>query len=729
MDSPANATRWNSYGCDLFYPIVTREQPIDRDSATPIRPARHGSDAPIAIIAAIVATLIGLVVFAWAVLFITKGRFLKPTFQRIASRYTGRAVKVAGDFQLYFDPLDIKFLADGLTVSNPAWATKPNLFEAQHIDTRIKTFPLIFGTKKFDWIGLVNGHSDLEWDKVHQHNTWTFGAPGKKGEPFQMPQIRRAQVSGTELVYRDPKMQLSADVKFEPINAQDTRFANSIRFSGSGTARGHAFTLYGAQTSPNQLLEGGRNQFQLHAHAVDSSVDVSGTLPGATQIEGADLSVAVRGGNLRNLADLAGIAVPDTRAYTLRSHVTKQGGAWKFTHLVGNYGDSDIAGGMTVTMPKDRLNLQADLASHKVDIVDIGPFIGYNPNALATKGATAAVAQTGGTPRILPDAPLRIDALSGFDAHVHYAVTTIRAPHVPVSNVDLTLDLDHKLLKLSPMTMDISGGHLASDISIDARDPAVVTAYDIRLSPTPMGKLLAGFGVDESGTTGTIKARIQMKGIGDSLRKSLATSNGRIAIVLPAGTFWTRNIQLAEFDIGTFVTKMFQKKLKEPVQINCGLIAFTVKDGVAAADPVLIDTNKNVMIANGGFSFRDEALNINFRARAKTFSLFSGQSPVGIQGYFAAPKLALISPQLVTRAGAAVALGVVGTPIASVLAFVDLGGTKGAACGPVLAGATAAAQETVKGKPIKGLDTRSENSGKAADSKHNNQKKKVLGIF
>src|SRR3546814_4920609 len=116
---------------------------------------------------------------------------------------------------------------------------------------------------------------------------------------------------------------------------------------------------------------------------------------------------------------------------------------------------------------------------------------------------------------------------------------------------------------------------------------------------------------------------------------------------------------------------MFQKKLKDPVEINCGLIAFTVRDGVAAADPIIIDTRKNVMLGRGGFSFRNESLDLAFRADGKKFSLFSGQSPVGIGGTFARPGIDVISPELVARGGAAAALGIAATPLASVLAFVD----------------------------------------------------------
>lgn len=705
---------------DLSNPPSARDSsPAD---APPPIPARDPAKTAIASIVSVVATIFGLIFLAWLVLFVTKGRFLKHTFERVASRYMERDIRVAGDFNFYFDPIDVKFLAEGMTVSNPDWAKQPNLFSSTLIDTRIETLPLIFGKKQIEWLNLVDGKVDLEWDKAHKRNSWTFAGD----TPFQMPLIRRAAVTGTDVHYDDVAMQIFADVHFDPINAKDSRFANNILFTGKGTARGNPFTLNGSQTSPNALMAGGRNQFELHVRAARTSVDVAGTLPGATQIEGADLAVQVRGRNLRNLFDLAGIAVPDTRAYRLSSHLTKQGRDYQFTRIAGRYGNSDIGGAMTVTVPRtgteDRLLLKADLASRLVDMIDIGPFIGYDPDKLATQGATAAATTQharGTYPRILPDAPLRVDAIKAFDAKVTYKVADIRQPFVPISNIVLGLDLDHALMKLSPLNFDMAGGHVDSDIAINARQPAIVTDYDIRMSPTPMGKLLARFGVDNGGTTGTIKARVKMTGTGNTVRESLATSNGRIAVILPRGTFWTSYTQLSEFDVGTFVQKMFEKKLKEPVQINCGLIGFTVRDGIAAADPVLIDTQKNVMTAKGGFSFKDESLSLSFRADAKKFSAFSGQSPVGIGGHFAAPSIQIITPQLLLRGGVGVALGVA-NPLAAILAFVDPGDAKAAACGPVLAGASAAAQRTAKGDPRKDVG-----KGQSADVKAEKAKKPI----
>ncbi|RYE04243.1 MAG: AsmA family protein [Sphingomonadales bacterium] len=684
---------------------------------------------PLASAIAASTTILGLIVLAWAILFVTKGRFLKGPFERIVAAQTHRQVKVMGDFQLYLNPFNVKFVAEGLSISNPEWAGRGNFLEAKRIDSRISTWSLITGNRRINWLALDDGHVDLQWDREGKRNTWTFGA--EKGEPFDMPVIRRAIVQGTLVRYVDPRMQIEAGIRIHTVEAQDTQFASTIGFDGKGTVRGTEFVMNGALLTPNATVSGGKNQLKLHAEAVRTQIDVTGTLPGATEVEGADLHMDVRGQNLAEVFTLAGVAVPDTRNFRLQSALTKQGIEWRFTGLHGRFGASDLAGKLTVAMTKPRLMLTADLATRTLDIIDAGPFIGYSPSQAAA-GGKAMVQRIGGSPRILPDAPLRVEALRNFDAKVAWTVRNVRADKLPVSNIRLGLVLDDRLLKLDPLNFSLARGTVSSEISIDARRQPVFTDYDIRLSPTPMGVLLAGFGVEESGTTGTLKARVQLTGTGNSVRDSLATSNGRIAVILPKGAFWTRNVQLSELDIGTFVQKMFEQKLKEPVQINCGLIGFTVRNGIGAADPILIDTEKNVMTARGGFSFRNEAIDLAFRADSKKFSLFSGQSPVGINGYFAAPGISPISPDLIARAGAGLGLAMVASPLAAIIAFVDVGDAKAADCGPVLAGAAARTQRDNKGRPRddvgKGTTAKSE-SGKQTGREKQQQRKKFLGIF
>ncbi|HEU0045373.1 AsmA family protein [Sphingomonas sp.] len=671
------------------------------------------------------------VLFAiWLVLYVTKGRFLKTTFQSVVGKMLKRDVRVRGDFQLYFAPWNIKFLAEGLSVSNPAWASKPNLFEARRIDARVAPLSLIFGKRRIRWMELDGGALDMEWDAAHVANSWTFSE--KKGKPFALPRIDRAAVRGTTVRFRDPRMQLLADLKVEDVTALEKRIGRAIGLSGGGRFRATPFRVEAQLLSPDATASGGENKLTLRAWANNNVIDVAGTLPSLAELEDVPLRTAARGRNMAELMEIIGVVIPNTRDFRLRGQLVKSGREYRFTRIAGRFGNSDLAGRLTVTN-RERLHLDSVLTTRSLDIVDAAPFIGYNPDIVESRGAVAAAAATGAGPAmVMPDAELPVATMQRFDADLKWTIRDVKSRRVPVSNIDLTLDLERGRLALSPLTFAMARGNVASDWIFDTRQRPSANRYDIRLAPTPMGRLLAGYGVAEAGTTGTVRGRIQLAGRGDSIHDSLATSNGRIAFTMPQGSFWTRNVQLSELDIGTFVQKMFEKKLKEPVQINCGLIAFTVRNGVGAADPILIDTQKNVVLGRGGFSFRTEAIDLAIRADGKKFSLISGQSPVTIGGRFVQPKLDVISPELIGRAGVGLGLAIVATPVAGILAFVDVGDAKSAACGPVLAGATAQAQRTTKGEKRDDVDRgrpAKAEDGKRSDDEKQTQKKKFLGIF
>ena len=541
-----------------------------------------------------------------------------------------------------------------------------------------------------------------------------------------------ARVTGTTVRYLDPRMRLLADLAIDDIRSVDARIGRAVGLRGTGRVRDTPFKVTARLLSPDATANRGQNKLVAQMRAANNVIDVAGTLPSIADIENVPLQTRARGRNIAELLGIIGVAIPQTRRYALTAQLVKDGEEYRFTRLRGTFGNSDVAGRLTITNGA-RLHLDSVLATRRLDIIDAAPFIGYNPDIVAAKGAVAAAAATGaGAQRLLPDAAFPVATMRLFDADLKWTVGVVRSRNVPISNVDLTLDLERGRLALSPLTFAMARGNVASDMLFDTRQQPSATDYDIRLAPTPMGRLLAGYGVAESGTSGTIRGRIQLKGRGDTIHDSLASANGRIAFVMPAGTFWTRNVQLAELDVGTFVQKMFQDKLKEPVRINCGLVGFTVRRGVAAADPILIDTRKNVIVGRGGFSFRNEAVDLAFRADGKKFSFLSGQSPVGVGGYFAAPKLDVVSPELVGRAGAALGLALVATPLAGVLAFVDVGDAKSTACGPVLAGATAKAQRTTKGAPRddvgRGTTATSEDGSRAKGEKKA-QRKKFLGIF
>ena len=107
--------------------------------------------------------------------------------------------------------------------------------------------------------------------------------------------------------------------------------------------------------------------------------------------------------------------------------LVKAGDEYRFTRMGGRFGDRDVAGRLTVTNGV-RLHLDSVLTTRQLDIVDAAPFIGYNPDIVATKGTVAAAAATGAGPdRILPDAALPVATMRAFDAGLHWTIGRLKS--------------------------------------------------------------------------------------------------------------------------------------------------------------------------------------------------------------------------------------------------------------------------------------------------------------
>ncbi|NJC07130.1 AsmA family protein [Polymorphobacter fuscus] len=639
------------------------------------------------IAAGLAALLVGLYIFQY----VTRGAFWKSTFESYVSKRAGRSVRVAGNFELYLDP-NIRFRADGLRVANPDWAEQDDFFVARRIALDASLWKALFGTVTINDLTVDGGRLALQ-RRADRTNSWTFG-----GGALEIPDIVRAAVTDSGIAFVDAVTDTRLDIAFGDIAGTAAsggqRINGPLSFSGKGRTHGAPFDIAGRLTTPNQAAAGGRIGLDLTANIAQTRIAVAGVLPGATRIDGADLRISVAGRNFQDPWRLFDIALPATRPYKLTANLTKSGQELRLTKLTGRLGDSDIAGNLTATLaanPGDRFRIDGTLNSQTLDIKDVGPLVGYDPARI--ESGKGVVVQVAGRPRLLPDATLAVDAIGKFDAKIDYRAKTVRTGKLPFDNLRLDFGLDRKLLTLSPLAFDVAGGRLIAKIGIDARSPLVRTDYDVRLTEIPLGRVLTGFKVEDAGTTASVRGRLQLKGVGDTVHKSLANADGRIALVVPTGQLWIRNIELAKLDLQNFLLALLGKQLKEKRQINCGVVAFTVTKGRAVADPIVIDTDRAVFRGRGGFSFVDESLDMSLEGDSKRFSLFSGQSPIGIGGYFADPSINPISAELLARGAAAVTLGLVATPVAAIAAFVDLGDAKDVNCAPILAAKRGTARE------------------------------------
>src|SRR5690606_24463387 len=115
------------------------------------------------------------------------------------------------------------------------------------------------------------------------------------------------------------------------------------------------------------------------------------------------------------------------------------------------------------------------------------------------------------------------------------------------------------------------------------------------------------------------------------------------------------------------VSKLFGD---EEVKINCGAADLQMQRGVMTPRVFVFDTENALVQIEGNANFKDETLDLDITPRSKGVRVFSLRSPLYVRGTFGDPQAGVQVLPLAARGAGAVALGVLLTPVASLLALV-----------------------------------------------------------
>ncbi len=381
------------------------------------------------------------------------------------------------------------------------------------------------------------------------------------------------------------------------------------------------------------------------------------------------------------------IPAPETPPYHIKGHLYHKEGAWEYEKFEGTVGTSDLGGTLEVQTDKPKLFIKGVLVSRKLDFKDVGPLVGIPPasdvrSAEQSEEQKRAKAAYAADPRILPDARLSLGKVRSVDADVDWKVASVLAPGLPLDKVDLHILLNNGILELDPFNLGVASGEIRSRIKINAQKDEVLTDYDVRFSDFHLAEFLGKAGFADKGK-GTISGRIQLHAPGNSVRQSLGNANGTLGIVMGQGEISDLVVSAIGIDIGN-VLKLFvtQDKL---IPIRCVAASFDVDDGLMKPTVFVFDTQNELVTGSGTINLKDEGLGLKLTAAAKSVSLLAAPTPILINGTFKKPSFGLDPAVLAERGAAAIALGIVGTPVASLLAFVDPGLAKDSDCARELA--------------------------------------------
>jgi uncharacterized protein involved in outer membrane biogenesis len=632
----------------------------------------------------VVAVLVvAVVLFDW--------NWLRNPAQSLITAATGRQTVINGRLGGEWS-LTPRFVIEDFHMANADWAREKELLSFERAEVVIDLRQLLRGRTVLPDIRLVKPRIALE-RRADGEGNWTLGMTVAKDvaapeDRTDMPLIGRLRIEDGRFLYRDEKAGVDIDAEVATVFGANNEGRDRVRLGGRGTMHGEPFRLRLTGGSLLSLRENDEPYpLTIELTVGQTSARISGTLADPIRFEGLDLEVALSGPDLGKLQVMTGVPLPMTPPYDLKGRLHRDGKIWRIENMAGRVGNSDLGGAIRIDTGRERLYLEADLHSKTLDYRDIGPLIGLKPEterapniAAATSSEKAAADSKtkepakpvagGPPPKVLPDAPLAVEQLRQVDARVKFRGDKVEAPNTPLSGVDLDLVLENSVLHLRPLKLGVAGGLVDADIRIDARSNVVLTQYDVKLNRFRLERFLESAGIKDTGS-GRIDGRIRLTGYGDTVQKSLGSANGDIRLHMNGGTLSNLAMELVGLDVAE--AARFWAGGDRTIPLRCFAADFNVASGMMTPRLFVLDTSDTTVTAEGNISLTEELLGLKIKAHPKDPSLLAARTPINITGAFSRPSVNLDAGPLAARTAGAVALGLLLTPLASILAFIEPG--------------------------------------------------------
>jgi uncharacterized protein involved in outer membrane biogenesis len=280
---------------------------------------------------------------------------------------------------------------------------------------------------------------------------------------------------------------------------------------------------------------------------------------------------------------------------------------------------------------------------------------------------------------VIPDRPIDLEKLKSMNARVGLVADRVTSSGIPLDTLSAELGLENGVLILSPLRFGVNPGHIAMDIKIDGNAKPVAVDVKGIVQAYPIKRLVGKAGENMENTTfGAIGGRFEMRGRGNSAHQVAASSDGGVGLIAGGGQLSLLFVEFAGLDLAESLGLLIGKD--RPVEIRCGVADFKIKQGVMTTDAFVIDTADTIFRGEGAVDLGRELMDMKIRPKPKDVSLVTLRSPILVRGTFAQPHVGPDMSKVIAKGGLATALSIILTPLAGLLATIDLGGGKDANC-------------------------------------------------
>ncbi|MDO8294583.1 MAG: AsmA family protein [Gallionella sp.] len=610
------------------------------------------------LLASVVLAILCIAIFGW--------NWLRGPIERMTLDKTGRELVIGGDLEVRFGWPRPRIHAGAVTFANPGWARERQMVAADAVDIAIDLPQLLRQNIVFPEVRLERPVIFLEHGANGQKN-WLLDL-NQQDESARI-RIDRLTLDHGTLGYDDAGQKTRIQSELSTSGAQTT--GAGLNFNAQGQYKGLPLEARGTG-GPVLGLRDESTPYPLRAEFTvgHTSVKVDGTITSLLKLSALDMRLAVRGDSLAQLYPLLGIALPETRAYAIDGSLLHSERTWRYEKFSGRIGNSDMTGTVRVDTGGKRPAMKADLVSTLLDFADLGPLIGARPGRAQAGTPSQESASTPAQARVLPDLPFKTDRWDSVDAEVTLRARAIRhAKELPLEDLVANLSLRDSVLTFNPLNFGVAGGQLNAVISLDGRKDPIEAHAQVRARKVLIAKLFPTVKLSKN-SIGQINGEFDLAGKGNSVRRMLASSNGKVGLVITGGEISKLMMEKA----GLHLWEILELKVAGDrlVKLRCGVADFDVKGGTMHADALIFDTEVTTLVGTGSIDLGQEKLDLVVNQKTKNTSPVALRSPIYVRGSFANPDVKVDQGRVAARALGAIALGIV-NPLFALIPLIDAG--------------------------------------------------------
>jgi uncharacterized protein involved in outer membrane biogenesis len=424
-----------------------------------------------------------------------------------------------------------------------------------------------------------------------------------------------------------------------------------------------AFEIQGRLTGSTDVLP--LQKAQGSARRGSMRLSLTGAVKDLLTLGGMDLQSRLTGKELAEIGPLFQAELPKLGPFDVSGKLLGSAQAFSLNKLSAKVDKSDFTGLAKFEFLK-RPKIAIRLESSVIDFSALMKSLEQDEQKTAKKDHQKR--------RFLSNYSLSFDVLKKVDADIVLKAKTIQARDAHLKLGHLTLKLEDSDFKIDKFEATYKQSKISGKLQIKQGSPTRV-ATNFLVQNFDLGAFLK-----EIGKSGQVRANLDiaahLNGRGNSVQSLMAGLNGSIGVVMGEG-FLTKYLDMLSAGL---TQKVFQiwKPHKAVDQINCAVVQFDIKEGVAASRAFVFDTRAGLLTGEGKINLGTEKIYFLLVPKPEhpEVSLLTN---LRVSGTVMNPQVSADKISLLTKGAEALSSLVIG-PLGLLAPFVHLGALSAHPC-------------------------------------------------